>query len=229
MRVFYKYFCVLPTVIGLCWSCHSIQDTYEEFLVDGESIYIGVPDTIIVDPGYERLRFNVIINADPKIEKGIIVDLLNEPVHEFSVERRHNGNDTISFILDFEEGNHTLFMILMDGFGNKSLKKEIVVEVYGSLYENGLVNRQIVNIEMESSSFIINWDQATDELEKTVLEYENSYGNLDSVVIYPQDEQTILSEYKIEGEYSIQSFYKPMPNAIDRFASDKIFYRFLSE
>ena len=66
-------------------ACETNRETFEEFVKDGETIYIGSADTVLVAPGFNKLRFYVAINADPKITKGLLKTADESIMHEFEV------------------------------------------------------------------------------------------------------------------------------------------------
>src|SRR5690606_5712479 len=105
------YFSVFSALV---LSCGTNQETFEEFIRDGEIIYIGTADTVLVGTGYNKLRFWVALNADPKITNGVLKTNDESIKHEFEVIRNKSGKDTISFDLDLPEGEYTFGLFLMD-------------------------------------------------------------------------------------------------------------------
>src|SRR5690554_3295255 len=122
------YFSVFSVLV---LSCGTNQETFEEFIRDGEIIYVGTADTVLVGSGYNKLRFWVALNADPKITKGILRTNDESITHEFGVARSKNGKDTVSFDMDIPEGEYTFGLFLMDDAGNSSVRKEVPARVYG--------------------------------------------------------------------------------------------------
>jgi len=102
--------------------CETNRETFEDFVREGETIYVGAADTVLVGSGFDKLRFWVAINADPKIKKGIIISTDNSINHEFDVERKQNGSDTITFDLEIPEGEYTFGLYMMDAAGNTSVR-----------------------------------------------------------------------------------------------------------
>src|SRR5690606_39336488 len=83
-------------LIAIFWSCQTTLETYQDFVKDGETVYIGTADTVLVSPGFNKLRFYVAINSDPKISRGLLKTNDGSVNHEFEVIRTKNGKDTVS-------------------------------------------------------------------------------------------------------------------------------------
>ncbi|MCG8308506.1 MAG: DUF4998 domain-containing protein, partial [Cytophagales bacterium] len=74
-------------------ACESQEDTFSEFVKNGETVYIGKADTVSVAPGFKKLRFSVALNADPKVSKGWLESTDGSVEHEFDISRTKNGQD----------------------------------------------------------------------------------------------------------------------------------------
>ncbi len=205
----------LLSVAGL--SCEHTQDTFDEFTRQGETVYVGAPDTVLVGSGFNKLRFWVAINADPKISKGVVTTIDQSVNHEFELVRTKNGKDTISFDLDIPEGEYTFSLYLKDAVGNSSIRREVPAKVYGASYQSGLVNRGLAGIETFEQGAAFTWIEAPDNMIKTTLSYEDAQGVMQSVAVGNEESRTQVESYKRGGEIRITSTFKPTATAIEEF------------
>lgn len=210
------YFIMFSIVIG---ACETTEETFEEFTNNGETIYIGAADTVIVAPGFEKLRFQVAINADPKISRGLLENNDGSVSHEFEVVRTRNGRDTITFDLSLDEGEYTFDLYLMDDSGNQSVRREVPATVFGDKYRATLLNRGILSIDAFATNAIIRWSDPAPGTVATTLTYEDGTGTVQTVNVQNEDVETTIDSYKFGGEITVSSTYRPLENAIEVFGA----------
>jgi len=198
-------------------ACETTRGTFEEFTRQGETIYVGTADTVLVGSGFNKLRFWVAINADPKITSGVLTTIDKSINHEFELVRTKSGKDTISFDLDIPEGEYTFGVFLKDKAGNSSVRREVPAKVYGDSYQSGLVNRGITQIETFVQGAAFNWAEPSTNMTKTTLTYEDKNGVMQSVVVPNGESRTLVDSYKLGGRVSIMSTFKPTALAIEEF------------
>lgn len=222
--------CACMVVLSaIVMGCETNRDTFEDFVREGETIYVGAADTVLVGSGFDKLRFWVAINADPKIKSGILMSTDNSITHEFEVERRQNGKDTITFDLEIPEGDYTLGLYMMDEAGNSSVRREVPAKVYGAKYQAGLVNRGLNEIIASSTTATFTWAEAALNMVSTELLYEDQSGSLQSVIVPNNQNTTIVENYKLGGEIRVKSVFKPTAMAIEDFEAEPSERTFPSE
>jgi hypothetical protein len=210
----WMYFAVFSLMV---LGCETTKDTYEEFVRDGETIYVGTADTVLVAPGFNKLRFYVAINADPKIKKGLLQTNDESIRHEFEVVRAKSGNDTISFDLDLPEGEYTFGLFLLDEAGNMSIRREVPARVYGETYQTNLINRSIDKIDTYFKGAIFYWGEATTNMLSTLLTYEDEQGVMHNIEVLNNETQTKVESYKLGGKIIVTSSFKPIEIAFEEF------------
>ncbi|MCG8305769.1 MAG: hypothetical protein MI975_00160 [Cytophagales bacterium] len=204
----------------LALACESQEDTFSEFVKNGETIYIGKADTVSVAPGFKKLRFSVALNADPKISKGWLESTDGSVGHEFDVNRTKNGKDTVTFDLELEEGEYTFSLYLMDDAGHRSIRSEVPARVFGEKYQASLLNRGIKNIEaFADGSAKISWSTPGEGIIETMLNYEDADGNTQTMPVSNDETKTVIASCKLGGKIQVSSTYKPIENAIDAFGA----------
>jgi hypothetical protein len=201
------------TILG----CQTTLDTYQDFVKDGETVYIGTADTVFVAPGFNKLRFYVAINSDPKISRGLLKTNDGSVNHEFEVTRTKNGKDTVAFDLELPEGEYNFGLFMMDKAGNSSVRREVPARVYGETYRNNLINRSLDNIDTYLEGAIFYWDEPLANMQKTILTYEDEEGVLQTVTVLNEESETHVDSYKLGGQIMIKSLYKPLEIAMEDF------------
>lgn len=217
-RIIYLALMAMVAIIGVA-ACEESAETYSEFTKDGEIIYVGTPDTVLVAPGFEKLQFSVVINADPKISSGVLQTKDKSFIQEFDVVRKNNGQDTISFTVDLEEGEYNFDVFLKDNAGHQSIPREVNTVVYGPKYQEALISRGISKIKTFENTAIIEWRNAPDGSISTSLTYEDATGALQILEIPNDMAETTLDSYKLGGQIMIESTYAPTASAIEVFTS----------
>ncbi|WP_158856097.1 DUF4998 domain-containing protein [Lunatibacter salilacus] len=203
------------------FSCSSdLRDTYKEFIVDAGKIYIGAPDSVFVEQGFNKLKFNVAINADPKISKGVLSNLEGTVDHEFDVARTRSGNDTIHFELALEEGEYTFQMVLMDNKGNTSVKREFPARVLGENYRNSLLSRSIGPLVEVEDGILINWTPATSNMAYSEIQYLDEFGLETIMEIANNQSSTLIDNYLLGSTLEIRSYYFPILGKMEVFQSN---------
>lgn len=198
-------------------ACKTNYDTFEQFTKDGEKIYVGTPDTVLVEEGFNKLRFRVAINADPKVKKGVLSTMDKSVQHEFLYERTKIGPDTLTFDLDIPEGEYTFSLHMMDAAGNTSVKREVSAKVYGERYQSGLINRGISDLETFKKGAAFTWTDPPVNMIRTTLTYEDAQGVMRSVEVANDEKRTEIDSYKLGGRFLVKSYYKPTRMAIEEF------------
>lgn len=217
-RIIYLTLVAIGAIIGVA-SCEETTETYSEFTEDGEIIYVGTPDTVLVAPGFEKLEFSVVINADPKISSGILQTKDESFKQEFDVVRTNAGQDTIAFTVDLAEGEYNFDVILKDDAGHFSIPREVNTVVYGTKYQEALISRGISSIKAFETDALVTWGNVPDGSISTSFTYEDEAGAMQTIEIPNDISETALTGYKLGGQIMIESTYAPASNAIEVFTS----------
>ena len=99
----YKWLIILLIGLGSIISCSELDETHKEYIKDGEQIYVGRPLLVVTNSGNERIKFNIVINADPKISKGKITWNNDNESNDFTVTRNSDGFDVVEFEINIPE------------------------------------------------------------------------------------------------------------------------------
>ncbi|GGZ13544.1 hypothetical protein GCM10007049_01690 [Echinicola pacifica] len=202
-------------------SCTETSETYEEFARNGETIYIGMADTVLLGEGFDKVRLWIAINADPKITKAILKTSDDSFHHEFDIVRRKSGKDTVTVDVAMEEGEYTLGLFLMDDNGNSSVRTEVPAKVYGELYRKSLINRGVNSLQVEEGVVTIKWTSAANKMAFTNLTYTDTSMQQKSIMVQNDETETLITDCLEGSEFEIISSFLPSPRAIELFESNR--------
>ena len=217
-KTYYKKKCwYILAILLLVMACDSTRDTYEEFFKDGETIYIGKPNSFTVSHGFNKVRVTINLNSDPKITKGTITSNDGTVNHEFDIQRTTNGSEDVTVELDLEEKDYTFSVVLSDNKGNSSVPEELIVRVYGEKYNATLLARSIETLETESD-IVITWGDVPDGAIETLFTYIDGSGTEQTINITNEDSETTLPNITFGSPYKIESSFYPEEGAFETFS-----------
>lgn len=219
---------IIRTLIGVIsifiLSCETTIETYEQFTMNGEEILLGKPLSIVVNPGNQRAEFVVELNADPKINSVNIT--WTEPdgtvrSHDIDYVRKNDGQDKLTFTLDdISEGPRAFIFTTKGDSGLTSLKVEVNQNIYGPIYQSGLIPRSVTSIvgfyEFVKLNLTSNFPS---NIESTEIEYEDASGRTQEIVIDNATTSVDITAYNRDKKIAVRSLFKPVSNAIDTFES----------
>lgn len=205
-------------------ACSEMDDTYDQFLKDGEIIYVQGADSLQVNPGYKRIQLSWLALSDPTVTKAKIYwdnrrDSLEVPITKTA------GIDTINVIIDnLQERIYTFEIITYDDKGNSSVATIGNGESFGDNYKNSRLPRLIMSAlysEVTDTLEII-WGPVDPTAVLAELEYVDKLGNRRTLSIPREQAGADTSwitdyDHTAEGRFLYRSVYLPHPNSIDTF------------
>jgi hypothetical protein len=226
MRVkkYYTYGSIAVLVLTMLFACSKMDDTYDDFIRDGEIVYTAKVDSAKAYPGNNRMGLSMLLISDPRITK---VKVFWEAAGradsaEKTVQRTVNV-DTVWFSFpNLAEGTYTFDIYTYDNGGHRSVKTDVIGTVYGEKYINQLVNRAIKSGTYDgvARTATIKWfGVGTDVIGQEII-YTDSLGVVQKQFAKHEsmaDSLTLLPVYKKGNSFQFRTLYKPAPNAIDTF------------
>jgi hypothetical protein len=134
----------LPLVfLMLAASCEKMEDTYSDYLKDGEIVYPGRADSLKAFSGNERLALQWRIVSDPKVVRAVVY--WNNGADSLIVPFKKTSHvDTVNIVLPhLEEGLYTFDVYTYDKSAHRSVVSQVIGEVFGESYRRTLSNRLI--------------------------------------------------------------------------------------
>lgn len=226
------YVVAVLLIAGFLSSCTKMRDNYAPFIKDGEQIYTGKVDSIVVSPGKNRLKLTWLLVSDPKITHCRVywndgLDSLNVPVH------KTENTDTINVMIDhLAEGLYSFYIYTYDDNGHSSVRAEVTGTVYGDNFAGSIFNRSIDSAEYHAltKDVHIKWFGVAAQAASLDVIYTDTLGIQRSKyitkVIYDSArpaaflDQDILDGYKEGTSFRYRTGYLPTDNAMDTFFID---------
>ena len=199
---------VLGLALGMT-GCDSMSDNYQQYLDRGETIYIGKADSLKVFPGRERLKLTWQLNADPKLKECLIYWNDKQDSVVVPIERTTTGRFTMEKILaPMKEQGYVFQVRTRDMYGNVSLMTEKSGTCYGENYESSLLPRAIIAQEAIEEQVVISWGNV-DELVGVELKYKDRQGEDKTLLIKPEETETVIADYVPGGDFTYTTLYLP--------------------
>lgn len=199
------------------------SDDYLKYLEEGEIVYTGKIDSLMIYSGRDRVFVKGLFIADPKIV--MLRAFWNNGADSLEVPiSRTEGVDTLKLNIPVPEGIHNFYFITYDSDGNKSLPVYKTGISYGARYQSGLINRSLnqVGYFAGDNKTTIHWGgiDLTSGARFIDVEYSNSDGkiiqrreSIDSTV-------TVLDDLFPSEILRYRTVYMPDTLSIDTFYSE---------
>ena len=229
MRV--KKYYIYQTVVAICFvglfACSKMDDTYDDFISNGEIVYIAKVDSAKVYPGNTRMDLSMLLTADPRISKvKVLWDAGGQPDSTEKAVQRTADIDTVRFSFNkLAEGTYTFYIYTYDKVGHRSVKTDVIGTVYGEKYIAQLVNRAIKNGTYDdiAKTATVKWFGVGTDVIGEEISYTDASGTLRNKFYKHEgapDSVTVLPDFKKGNSFQFRTLYKPSPNAIDTFYSN---------
>jgi hypothetical protein len=196
-------------------ACDGMDDLHKEFIVPGGIIYPQKADSLKVFEGRNRVRVQWLRNTDPKVVKARIY--WNNYTDSVNVDIPSSGSIVSVDINNIPEETYTFAVKTFDAEGNVSVPTEVIGKVYGALYESSISPRNLSKMEAYADRVELNWGVANSTAIRFVLKYRTSSGELRELLVPLDEEKTILTDYKVGGDFSTETYYLPTSTALDEF------------
>lgn len=211
--------CVYP-IMGLLLviGCKKMDFNYKQFIKDGETVYIGRPDSLIARSGDGRIALQWLLMSDPKIAFYKIYwnnrqDSMGGPL------RKTENIDTVTLEIDgLSEKTHEFEVFHFDQSGHSSIKSTVVGKVYGDKYKNSLINRAFNSIQdLGENRIEISWAASEVQLVFSEIRYFDMSGKVIRYISDRFSERDTLAGFPADGVFELRSAFKPDSLAIDTF------------
>ncbi len=201
-------------------ACQKQDHAYEQFVKDGERIYIGKVVEVVAKPGKGRvgLSWGVFDSRAKKI-KIKYNDGLDSIMLDVSKTESVDYMDVV--INNLQERLYSFQIYTLDGYGNQSVARTIDCQSYGENYRKTLNNRFISSAVKSGKNLNMNWLSSKSPVVETEIEYFDATTGESKVVKLPVATNTItLTNVKFDQGLRYRTKYSPTDNALDYFYSD---------
>lgn len=216
----------LVLLCGSVLSCSKMDDTYKDFIKDGEIIYPAKVEAVQTFTGNTRIDLSMLLTSDPKITKVKVFWNNGKDSVEKAIQRS-TGVDTVRFSLNnIAEGTYTFDIYAYDKEGHRSIKTDIIGNVFGERFINSLYNRTLKSVSLKNGIAKLEWVGATEQMIGQEIKYTNSQGVAISFIEPRYDnagksiDSTFLSSFKKGDSFEFRTLFKPEVNSLDTFYSN---------
>ena len=202
-------------------SCSKMNDNIDQYLSQGEIIYIARPDSVKLYAGKDRFKAEFWM-SDPRATEMRIywaqkTDSLVVPIPE-----SRDITEPISVVTDsnMPEDQYTLYFVTFDNLGNRSVNDEQNVSVYGTNFQNSLNNRMVDSKSVSGNKVTINWGNCYSTKEIGIRVWYTDISGAAKNVTYQTETlgtTSVIDSVDATKEVSYSTMYLPEPTAIDTF------------
>lgn len=230
------YLIIIGALLCISYSCSDMLDNVQDYLDEGETIYVGKIDSLKAFPGKNRIKIEGQMLYGVNQVKCIInwkdPITLEKDSREFPIVRQSAG-ETVEFMLDnLEEGQYDFSLITYDAKGNESIPMEVSAYAYGEQYQEGLINRiirakyisAIIDEDDQAKRAArIDWNISRgDGIIGCNLEYELEDGTIKTLYVPVSTNTVYLTDYKGGGKLRFNTEYMPEETSLDIFTVDEM-------
>jgi hypothetical protein len=212
MKVIIK--CILPLCLLACFTgCDDNNSLHQKYMDEGETLYTGKVDSVIIVPGNEKAKFSWQINADPRISKTVIYWNEDRESAEIPVNRTIGGILKLDTLLNITEGIYSFKLVTMDDEGHRSLGVERTVQIFGPKYISYLNNRRMT-FTIQSGAITIDWKPIESPLIAYTTVFYQDYSDeanpvSRSVRIENEDIRTEIRGIRENDTFTVVTTYLP--------------------
>lgn len=224
---YFRIYAFIGLLIGILASCSKMDATYRDFTSGGDIVYPAKVDGVKTYSGNNRIDLSMLLTTDPKITKVKVYWNNGLDSAEKGVQRSA-GVDTVRFSLtNMTEGTYTFSIYTYDKAGNRSVKTDVIGNVFGSRYSGALYNRSVKSMAYTGNSNArLVWYGPANQMIGQHIRYTDSLGVLRNVMepIYKADvvtlkDTTFFSTFKKGTTVEFRTMFKPETFSIDTFYS----------
>ncbi|MGM9748954.1 MAG: DUF4998 domain-containing protein, partial [Candidatus Cryptobacteroides sp.] len=205
-------------------SCSDITEIYKEWINDGETVYVGKVDSLVVHGGLNRLQVAGHTRYMRSAEKCIIA--WDDQKREYAVSEIADGDSIRVTLEDMPEGSYQIFVNTLDREGNRSIVEEVFGYSYGDRFINTQNPKRIVNSTANFSGATISWSDASN-VSRIKLEYNTKDGKPATMEVPGNSTETLIEDWEWGGTITATSYVLPERGALDLIPLPSVEGRFV--
>lgn len=220
----YNYLSLLLIAV-MVQSCETMTDNYQQYIKDGETIYLAKADSVTSNPGNNRVLINCILKNAYNVNKVWVY--WNDRHDSTSFDYAQTADiDTLKMMITGLEEKSYIFDIYTKNIdGNSSIKVTTFASSYGERYRLTLNPKVVSGFSCDTVNATMSW-LSSDETElQTQVRYTNISGIEKTLTLITDSLKIKLEEFSDLGTISYRSYYKPEVACIDSFATNWTSYQ----
>lgn len=204
--------------------CKKMDDTYRQFVEDGEIVYVSKADSLEAHSGENRVELTWLLLSDPKV-RSYKVYWDNKSDSIGGTVQKSAQIDTIRVIINnLDEGVHYFEVYMYGEDGNPSVQASVIGNSYGAIYQESLLPRIVKGASWgANNSIALELTPASHDAIRVEVEYEDKKnGPLTYFVPSNMDTSTLMNVKDKKGVATLKyrTVFLPDSTAIDTFYSD---------
>lgn len=223
-----KYFYIFLAFAYGMTSCSDMDHTYKQYIEKGPIIYLGNLSTFHTNSGYERVKISWGIPTDPRAKYlDIYWDNNKQSITNIPLIQNEEGNiiiDKNRLGFPLEEGDYAFYIISHNGeLGHQSLKKEVLVKVYGQTFRSYLQTQTIAqsSYETQTGALALKLNEMNDDrFLGTMIKWKN-----DSVFMKNSEQALDIPNFKRGSSIEYYTCYLPDSTCLDTLQTDRLIFR----
>jgi hypothetical protein len=210
---FSKLYTLALIMLATIFGCDDMDSIHEQYL-NGEQVYAGKLDSLNVFSGFERVK--IVGNTQYLGNSKEATVSWDDQTQTFTIGQIVDNEFEI-IIEGLVERNYEFDLVTSDENNNQSVKQTIRGRAFGDVFIAGQTARRIVKFDFSQSEDYIVWaDKAESEyVVYTTIRYENNSDTMTEVKVNPDDETTLLEDWKHGGQLEIVSTVISGDNGFD--------------
>jgi len=200
---------------GLDSGCSKMNDIHNKYYQNGETLYVGKPDSVKVFGGNGRVLVRY-WSSDPKAK--ILGVFWSDYSSSFLMDMpEHSKADSMDVLIDnLPEYNYNFTIHTYNSQQkNRSVALNVPGNVYGNKYLSTLMDRAIRSVVMDEGRVEIEWFGAVARSIGCMLTYKLPDGTIKKLFVSIADQFTVIQDDVAELSY--QTLFLPETYAIDTF------------
>lgn len=205
----------------LMTGCESMEDTYWDFVKDGETIYVSKADSLQVRGGRNRAELSWLLLSDPKVHEYTVYWNNKRDSLSGTLEKTTSVDTVRLTVQNLEEKTHEFEVVLFDKLRNRSVPSRIISEVYGDRYQRSLLNRSYSSYDiLGEDQVVMHWSPPEEDLLYSKVTYDSNQDSTINRIIDRQSSVDTLFEFPVGSSFEMISAFIPDTTALDTFFTD---------
>jgi hypothetical protein len=207
-----SFYLLLIPLFLITQSCSEMNDLHFPYLNEGETVYAAKIDSAHLYSGDERVKIDMFLWSQNVETLRIFWNH-----HSDSMDININGftGKQECIIDNLNEGSHIFNIYCIDKHDNSSLPFELVGNVYGDIFKQQLVNRNVLSWSLAGNELSLTWSGAVSFGIANELIFKNLENQMDTIIVSMQENNTVISNFKSDFKY--RTLFLPEETAIDTF------------
>lgn len=216
---FYKFLLITFIVAGI-YSCKDQMDLHQEYIKDGEIVYLPKIDSIVSYPGNKRVQLAGYLKNAYNVSNVVVYwnNKADSMIFDYSKTKYIDSMNLI--IPNLEEKSYIFEVYTYNEAGDRSIKVPIAGTAYGDNYKSYLAPRTSNGFSFENNELRALWLSANELEVGTTIRYTTTDNVEKTIFLSPTVSSIVLSNRKLGTSFSFQSMYIPEEAAIDTFYTE---------